>query len=271
MKKNSIYTMLVLGFCLWLSFKTVYAESNVLSFGVVPQQEAKKLRALWMPFVEKLATDSGLVIQMKTADDIGSFQSKMLSGQFDVTYSNPLLYIIANSSIGYTAIAKEKDKRLHGIFVVRNDSEIASLEDLKGKSLVFPEHAFAATVLTQAKLNKFNIPYKASFVYSHDAAYKFVSLGKFVAAGGVERTFKSLDPAIRSRLRILKRLDGVTPHAFSVHPRISQTAVNKLKKALNNFSQSDDGKQILENLRMNALGLAGNKDWNDVRKAMASR
>ena len=246
-------------------------NSNTFSFGVVPQQEAKKIRRIWLPLIKRLSRETGLNIELQSARDIGAFQSKMLAGQYDIAYSNPLLYIIANSSIGYRAIAKEKNKKLQGILVVRKDSGIKSIRDLAGKKLVFPQHAFAATVLTQSYLNRQGIRYDASFVFSHDAAYKFTSLGKYAAAGGVMRTFNTLDSVNRSRLKVLKKFNGVTPHAFSVHPRLSEDVVSKIKQSLNVLGNDAEGKLILKRLQMNTLEPAKNSDWNDVRKVMSSR
>lgn len=250
------------------------AEENFegeLTFGVVPQQEAKTIRRLWNPVMERISNEIGVRIVLKSADTIGLFQSKMLGGEFDVAYSNPLLYIIANSSIGYKAVAREQDKKLQGIIVSRREEKINVLEDLNGKEIVFPEHAFAATILTQSYLNSLDIRYQPSFVFSHDAAYKFVALGKYVASGGVLRTFNSLKPAIKSRLRVLRKFDGVTPHAFSVHPRVSEETTLKIQQALLNLSSDEEGRKLLKKLRMNRLGKAQNNDWNDVRKVMSPR
>lgn len=273
-KVNSFKKQFLLLILSFLIMNVSISDDDVpkdISFGVVPQQTDKKLRRLWMPLVKRLSKETGLEFVLESSPDIGTFQSRMLAGKFDIAYSNPLLYIIANSSIGYQAIAREENKKLHSIIVVKKDSEIYSIEDLAEKSMVFPEHAFAATVLTQSFLNNKKIPYAASFVFSHDAAYKFVSLGKYVAAGGVQRTFDSLEPEIKARLMVLKKFDGVTPHAFSVHPRISSSVTIKIQEALRSFSDDAEGREILTNLRMGKLGAAVDADWNDVRKVMSSR
>ena len=263
--------LIIFLFILPIEYLSAKESERVFSFGVVPQQAGKKLRKLWTPFVERISQETGLNLVLKSAPDIGKFQSKMLSGQFDVAYSNPLLYIIANSSIGYQAIAKEKRKLLQSIIVVKKGSGIHSLDDLNGKSMVFPEHAFAATVLVQSQLNHLGIQYNASFVYSHDAAYKFLSLGKYDAAGGVSRTLGALDDVTKASLTVLKKFEGISPHPFSVHPRLPHDTVSKIQASLIGLSEDEEGKKILKQLRLNALGVAKNNDWDDVRAIMSSR
>ena len=257
-------------FFILFSFAHIASAENI-KFGVVPQQASKKIYKLWTPFLSRISKETGLDIVLESAKTIGEFQSKMLAGQFDVAYSNPLLYMIANSSIGYKAIAKEKDKKLQGIIVVRKDSNIQSIKELSGKEMVFPEHAFAATVLTQSYLSKKKIRYQSTFVLSHDAAYKFVSIGKYAASGGVMRTFESLDPVIRERLIVLKKFTGVTPHPFSVHPRVKSDDVKRIQASLVAMANDEEGRAMLKNLHFNNLQVAGDKDWNDVRKVMSSR
>lgn len=70
----------------------------------------------------------------ETAKDIPTFEQRLAKGAYDFAYMSPYTYtVLHRSRAGYTAFAKEKDKKLTGIIVVRRDSEYQDIKDLRGK------------------------------------------------------------------------------------------------------------------------------------------
>ena len=238
-----------------------------LSFAVVPQQSASKLARLWTPILNYLTKKSGYQLQFKTAKDIPTFERRVLAGDYDLAYMNPYHYTVYHQKPGYNALAKAKNKRIKGIIVVRKNSNLQNLSQLRNKNLAFPSPAaFAATILTQATLNQRSIPYTPKYVKSHDSVYRNVAKERFAAGGGVIRTFKNATPAIREQLRILWTTPGYTPHAIAGHPRIPFDILKNIQLALVTMDQNKQGKNLLKNIKINGFEIAHNQDWDDVRK-----
>ena len=243
---------------------SLYADT--LTFGVVPQQSAKKLASLWTPIFTYLSEKTGDDIHFVTASDIPTFEQRLLAGEYDLAYMNPYHFIVFNQSPGYLALAKQKDHRLKGIIVVKKDSPIQSLKELEGMKLAFPSPAaFAATVIPQAQLELENIGFTSQYVSSHDSVYMGVARGFFNAGGGVQRTFNNTDPAIREQLRVLWTSIGFTPHAFAVHPRVSDAAKLRLQTAMVAMSTDPEGIALLENINFSGIEAATDSDWDDIK------
>jgi len=239
---------------------------QVLTFGVVPQQSASKLAALWAPVLDYLGRSSGLEIKFRTAPDIPEFERRVAAGEYDLAYMNPYHYTVFSRQPGYRAFAKAKGQLLKGILVVRNDSPIRDPHGLAGATLAFPAPAaFAASVLTRAYLVGEGIAFTPQFVSSHDSVYLAVAKGLFPAGGGVVRTFDSLDPAVREQLRILWTTKGYTPHAFAAHPRVTSELVQRVTSAMLATDQSDEGRGLLAPLSIQGFEAADDSDWDDVR------
>ena len=84
------------------------SAKNVLVFGVVPQQAAAKLALAWNPFLEYLSEKTGRIIKFESAPDIESFDKRVMNGDFDLAYMNPMFYAQVNQSVGYQRSPKKK-------------------------------------------------------------------------------------------------------------------------------------------------------------------
>ncbi len=247
-----------------LMFST--ANAATLTFGIVPQQSAKKLARLWTPICNYLSEKTGTTIQFSTAKDIPTFEKRLLKGQYDIAYMNPYHFTVFNQKPGYQAIANQKDKRIKGIVVVAKDSEITSLSQLNNKSLAFPSPAaFAASVLPRAKMKSDGMEIDPKYVSSHDSVYLNVSKGIFSAGGGVLRTFNNTNPEVKEKLRVLWTTPGYTPHAIASKPNLDAATLEKIKQALIGMNTDPEGKKLLKTINFKGLQAANNSDWDDVR------
>ncbi|MGS2716781.1 phosphate/phosphite/phosphonate ABC transporter substrate-binding protein [Eionea flava] len=250
-----------------MSLTASAVDTKSYSFGVVPQQSAKRLAQLWGPLLARLSRESGIKLHFVTAKNIPEFERRLASGEYDFAYMNPYHFTTFNASPGYQAVVKRKNQPISGVVVVHKDSPINSMLELDGKKMAFPAPAaFAATILSQSYLQKEGINYTPSYVSSHDSVYLAVSKGLFAAGGGVKRTLNNTDSQVKSTLRILWESKKYTPHAIASHPRHSDDVIQRLRNALVAMNESEQGQQLLASLKVkNGFVAAKNSDWDDVR------
>ena len=254
--------------CLWGMSWRVQAQvvSKPLSFGVVPQQSATRLADEWGPLLAEISRRSGVPLSFKTAPSIPIFEERLGKGEYDLAYMNPYHYVVFHASSGYRAFAKEQDRKIKGILVVRKDSSYRQPADLAGKTVVFPAPAaFAASILPQAEFGRLKIPIEAKFVASHDSVYRSVASGLQEAGGGIQRTFEALPEDIRSNLRVLTETPAYTPHAFAANPRVSATVIAKVLAAMTSLAGDELGQRLLAPLAFKGVAAAQDKEWNDIR------
>ena len=179
---------------------------------------------------------------------------------------NPYHYVVFHSATGYQAFAKEQDRRLKGILVVRKDSVYRKLADLTGKTVAFPAPAaFAASILPQAEFGRLKIAINAKFVASHDSVFRAVASGLQEAGGGIQRTFEASPPEVRDALRVLAETPAYTPHAFAAHPRVPSAMVSKVLVAMTSLAGDELGQRLLLPLAFKGIVGAQDKEWNDIR------
>lgn len=266
MKYPSTKFSLVLLLVTLLAGGTAQAADKVLTFGIVPQQAASKLARLWGPILAHLSEQTGYRLVFKTAPNIPTFEQRVARGEYDIAYMNPYHFTVFNEKPGYRAIARQSNKRIKGIIVVRKDSPLAKLDELDGKQLAFPAPAaFAASVLPRSELEKRGISITPKYVSSHDSVYRSVAKGLFPAGGGIQRTLNNVSPKVREQLKVLWTTAGYTPHAIAAHPDMEQATFDAVRSALLGLNDSQKGRDLLASIKFKGIESAADEDWDDVR------
>lgn len=257
---------LVLALAVLLPVRRAGAEPQSYSFGIVPQAAAARLAEQWVPFLNEVGRRAGVRLVFRTQKDIPTFEGELGAGNYDFAYMGPYHYTVFHQHSGYAAFAKEKDRRLIGIIVVRHDSPYHSIKDLAGQPVIFPAPAsFAASILTQSEFLRHGVPILPQYVLSHDSVYRGVASGNFAAGGGITRTLDALPPDQRMALRVLTTTKDYTPHPFAAHPRIAPDVVKRVLDAMVSLGNDEAGRHLLEAASMKGIEAGRDEDWNDVR------
>ena len=258
-------TMLV-WLCAALPALAQQAAQKPLEFGIVPQQSATRLAEDWGPLLAEISKRSGIALVFRTSPNIPGFEERLGKGDYDLAYMNPYHYVVFHKASGYRAFAKEQDRKIKGILVVKKDSPYRKPADLAGKTVVFPAPAaFAASILPQAEFGRLKIAIEAKFVASHDSVYRAVASGLQEAGGGIQRTFEATAPEVRDVLRVLSETPAYTPHAFAAHSRVPPEILAKVLAAMTSLSADEAGQRLLAPLAFKGIAAAQDKEWNDIR------
>jgi len=239
-----------------------FAKSLV--FGIVPQQSPIKLFKTWKPFIDHLSKSANIDIIFRTEKSIPEFEKKLYNGEYDIAYSNPYHYTIANKKQNHKAIARF-DKQIVGILVVNKNSKINSISDVKNKEFLFPApKAFAATILTKYDiLNKQNYDIEKSqkfkYVNSHDSVYLGVQRGIGEVGGGIKRTFNRFKN--KDQLKIIYTTDKYPSHPISVSNSVDSKLIKKIEQAL-----LDMPRELIVPINKKALIKTNNSEYSVVKK-----
>jgi len=242
-------------------------------FGIAPQQEPEKVRAMWRPFLSYLDREVGHPFAFETAPSIEEFQKRVLEGRYDIWWGNPLTFVQASKRLGYAAIARDTT-RIAGLLVTLKEDGPKSPKELAGKKIAYSApDAIGGTLLIQSLLARAGVaPDQVETIYtgSHESAYRAVLEGKASAAGGVPRSFNALDPAQREKLVVLARTEEVAPQPFAVHPRLYRSYVTKIQRALLKLNWAPEGKDILASIQYKEIVVSNDFDY-DIHRDVAQR
>lgn len=241
---------------------------ETLSFGVVPQFGTKHLAEVWEPLIRQLEIATGLAIRLTPSPSIPVFEESFSKGEFDFAYMNPYHYLCAKRDQGYLPLLRDQAKKLKGILVVRENSEINSVGDLVGQKIAFPSpNALGASLYMRTLLKRTHgIEFESLYVNSHDSVYLNVATEQIPAGGGVKRTLLRQNQDIQDQLKIIYETPGVAPHPIVYHPRVSTSDVERLRSAWISLSEAIDGRDLLKQIPMTDPGPAKHEDYVPLEK-----
>lgn len=243
-------------------------KKTVYTIGIVPQFEIRHIRKIWNPIFSEIEKSTGYKLKLIGSPTIPDFENEFTAGKFDFAYMNPYHLLIAKEAQGYIPLVRDNGRKLHGILVVRKDSEIDSVKKLDGKKIAFPApNALGASLLMRAIFAKeYKIKIKPVYVKTHSSVYLNVVVKQAAAGGAVQKTLSQQRSNIQGALKVLYRTPKVAPHPLAAHPRVPKEAREKIKQALMQLGENPIGKSLLSKIPMKKIGPASMDDYTPLKK-----
>ena len=178
-------------FISFLFFVSVPAFSKqVVPFGFCPKYNPRIMYQLYQPFIDYLNETTPYQFEIKLSRVYQDTIDRLGSGEIIIASCGPVSYIKAREKYGVKpilrALSKDGKPYYRGIIIVRRDSPIQALADLKGKTFAFGQAwSTAGHILPEYYLLKSNIRLKDlksySFLRHHDSVANAVLKGEFDA------------------------------------------------------------------------------------------
>ncbi|KZR84944.1 ABC transporter, phosphonate, periplasmic substrate-binding protein [Synechococcus sp. MIT S9504] len=190
------------------------AKAKLRTLSIVPQFSASRIHSDYWPLLTEIGKRANICFKLDQQQSIPSFERALKEGSIDYAFMNPYHQVMVNTK--YQPIIRDKKRLLTGIIVTNRQSDISSIKQLNGKTLLLPApNAFAASLLTRAYLDKKNISFKPKYVKTHQNVYRGVARNSDFMGGGVNNTFNRENNELRSNLDILFETQGYPAHPFS--------------------------------------------------------
>jgi phosphonate transport system substrate-binding protein len=253
-----------------------YCADDPLVMGIFPRRSAKATLKFFTPFAKYLSEQLKRKVVLETTKDFQSFWENVAKGRYDIVHYNQLHYIQSHKQFGYDVIAKNEEfgkSTLAGALVVRKDSGINKLSDLKGKKIVFGggKKAMVAYIAATALLRRAGLndrDYVEEFAKNPPNA-TFSAYYRQAAAGGTGDIGLSV-PIVKNRINVddmkFLAIGEALPHLpWAVKDGTSPQLRQNIQHALLNLNNSKEGKAMLKNAAMTGISAAVDKDFDICR------
>jgi phosphonate transport system substrate-binding protein len=226
-------------------------QGDVYTLAVIPSAPPITMHKQWMPFVERLARETGLDIRLRLYEKMAEFERDIWGGTPDFIFSSPIQLMVAHKSSGYVPLVRGSRRIAVGLFV-RKDSPIRSIDDLAGKKISFVGNKNICSVFVRHLLAEHKN--KLSFVNEYAGSTRNVIinvlLGKSDAGSVFMPELERESAETRDQLRAVLMTPEIAPHPLSAHPRVPRTAQEAVKKATLAMAVPPDGAELLKTLRL---------------------
>jgi phosphonate transport system substrate-binding protein len=223
-------------------------------FAIHPLHNPVRLFEVYGPLIEYLNRNiPGTTFRLEASRNYEEFENKLYGRQFDFALPNP--YQTLNSlGHGYHVIAKMGDDyKFTGIILVRRDSSIKKVSDLKGKKVSYPARtALAATMMPQYYLHTHGLDVNRDienlYVGSQESSIMNVYLGQ-TAAGATWplpwESFQKEHPDQAAALELKWETEPLINNGVVAKDDVPDALVKRVAQLLDTLHTSEEGRAIL--------------------------
>jgi len=250
-----------------------------LVMGIIPAEDNSEMLRQYEPIVEHMSQELGVEVEPYTATDYSGIIEAMRSGDVQVAWFGPLSYVLAAEVAGAEAIAVQQteegeDPTYKSLIVTRPDSDIRSIEDLRGKTFSFVDPAstsgnlFPRKAMVDAGLDPDADLAQATYAGGHDASALAVANGDVDAGAVADTTLESMvseGVVEEGDLRVVAESDPIPESPIAVNEDLPEPVKQRIKEVFLNMSPETVGTATLGS--EDAIGYveATDEDYQVVR------
>jgi|AGTN01.3.fsa_nt_gi ABC-type phosphate/phosphonate transport system, periplasmic component len=239
-----------------------------------PFNTPETLFLVYQPLIDYLnARLDGDTLKLEASRDYDSFEQKLYYRNFDFALANPYQALMAVAN-GYVIFAKmADDDQYRGLILVRRDSRVETIADLKGQAISYPASSgLAATMLSQAFLHEqgLDVMHEVSNLYvgSEESSILNAYLRK-TAAGTTWplawNRFQRDEPDKAGQLMIKWETGALPSNALVARDDIPADLVRRIAALLIGMHETEEGRWALDNILLHRFELADAATYEPVK------
>lgn len=255
--------------------KTQATDVKQYIFGVHPLHNPKKLHEVYGPLVDYINSNlhaENVLIRLEASRSYAVFDEKLYNGHFHFALPNPY-QTIQSVDHGYEIFGKmANDDDFRGIILLRKDSPIKEVTDLRGKTVSYPAPtALAATMMPQMYLMERGLDVMKDinnvYVGSQESSMMSVYL-RNSAAGATWpppwRKFQEDRPDIARELYVKWQTDPLPSNGLVARKDVPDALRDKVASLLFSMQETPEGRAILERIPLSRFEPADNATYAPV-------
>lgn len=225
------------------------AKPTAIKIGLLPYLSPDLLMSRYAPLIDYVGQQLHLKPLPETAPNFPTYVKRAAGYEYDLYVTAPHFAALAEEKYGYKRIAR-LTRELDGAMVVHVDSDLQSIEQLSGKKLATPDHLAIITILGELALQEHGIePEKDIQIVSapsHNTALLEVIAKRADAAVVSAAVYESMQPKLKSQLRLIYSTQKVPHMMFLASPEIPEWEYNDLKKAILDYTATGAGEKFFK-------------------------
>ena len=218
-------------------------------------------------------------VKIKTTKTYAEFWDNIVNNEYDLVHMNQYQYLLAYKQTNYRIFLMNEEfgqSTLRSVIIARKDSGIRSIEDLKGKNIIFGGNktAMMSYLIPQNMLKMASIntsDYTTMFARNPPNALLAIFL-KRADAGGIGDVLlksKKIQERIKTNeLRIIATSDPVAHLAWATSHHLQEELKKQIEDSLLRLKYSSRGKIILTNAKLTGFKKAVHADYGPLEKYM---
>ena len=270
--KKILFFLAILLITVLPGFAAENQDEDCLKMGVVPYKSPRSIVELYAPVASYLQKKLGMNIRVVTAEGYEQYMQRVYTRHYDIIALGSTFYFKAHDRAGYLPVARGFPPFRAGI-IVRSDSGITSIEQLRGKSMAAVNVKDRGGYrLQRMALLKQGIDPEADMTLDFRGKIDTVIysvLNGLNDAGAIrlDALQKPAFAAVRKKLQVIYTSRENPQFPFAVRPDMDPTLREKIGDALVSITlDSPETAAILNNLNIQGFHRITQADMDALRR-----
>lgn len=235
-------------------------DGRTLRLLIVPEKNTFEQRRRYKYITEYLSRKMDMIVTVEIMANYGEISEAFEEGRADAGFFGSFSYVLTHIKSGIEPLVRPEwidgSSTYRGYIFVRKDSGIASVKDMRNKSLVLVDRATTAGYVFQRYYLKYygidrmeDYFSRISFARSHDAAAWAVYSGEADIGGAKNHIFHNLQekyPDFNKQMLILAESPEVPSNGLAVRKDLNPALKLRLKTLLLGLHETEEGKKVLQ-------------------------
>jgi phosphonate transport system substrate-binding protein len=253
------------------------AERPTITMGIFPRRNLAATRKAFRPLTKYLSKQLNANVRLVVPLNFKQFWKGVTEKEYDLVHFNQYHYVASHKQFGYQVLLTNEEfgrNEISGALFVRKDSDINSVEDLRGKRILFGggKKAMGSYIAPLSVLKKQGLEpgrdFEVAFSKNPPAALVNVYRSIFDAAGAgdVVIGLKVVRDKINtSGMKTLARSETFTHLPWAVKADMPNEMALRIQELMSGLEQSEEGREVLKSARVTAFRRAVDSDFDKVR------
>jgi phosphonate transport system substrate-binding protein len=253
-------------------------DEKTLRLLLVPEQNTFEQRRRYKYITDYLSRKMEMNVIVEIMANYGEISVAFQEGRADAGFFGSFSYVLTHVRTGIEPIARPEwldgESTYRGYIFVRKDSDIRTIEDMKGKSLVLVDKATTAGYIFQRYylkyygINKMEDYFsRISYARSHDAAAWAVYTGEADIGGAKNHIFESLGelyPDFKKQMLVIAESPAFPSNGLAVRKDLNPALKLRLKTLLLGLNDTEEGRQVLKKFKARRFVETTNDDYQVI-------
>lgn len=239
-------------------------------FGVFPFLPPARLGERFGGFSQVFSEALHRPVEFRTRSTFEFFRNEIKKQTYDIVFVQPFDYVVAADKYGYRPIAAAVEP-LTAVVMVKPDSPMVNLRDLRAKMLAMPPASAAVSRLTKVALIKAGLDLRSDLkilhVRNHPACLQAVLIGEAAACATNNVPLRIFLSSRKAAFRMLAESEAIPHVLFAAHRRVPKHDRDLMRRAIISLGATVAGKRLLlRSGRPGGYKAVQDKAYDAVRK-----
>lgn len=277
-QKNSVFWVLLFSAILFPCQGAMPLENatrtETLRFGHISVEDPTVTLSKYQPLLSKMGAVLKKKVELVQSSNYSGMIKLFIKGKVDMGILNSFSYIQIAREAKLIPVAKRVmggKGYYQSYIIVNSESNIKSLDDLKGKVFAFSDpnsttgHLLPRQILQKNSINPEKDFQEVLFIGHHDSIILAVSNRTADAGSVASYIFDGYDTRITKKIKIIDRSAPIPLGPLVVRYDLGKEWIDRIKRFFLSLHESEEGRSLLREARLSAFTDVHDREYDIIR------